>query len=42
LLGNYIASTFVTSNDANGGTSVVYPGTASLQQQSELSQPQHA
>ncbi len=39
LLGNYMASTFVTSSDGHGGTSVVDP---QLAQQNLLAQPQHA
>ncbi|WP_146991399.1 hypothetical protein [Bradyrhizobium macuxiense] len=38
LLGNYLASTFVTSNDGHGGTSVIDPPVA----QNTLAPPQHA
>ncbi|MGH9809483.1 MAG: hypothetical protein ACRD9W_19890, partial [Terriglobia bacterium] len=42
LLGNYLASTFVTSSDGHGGTSIVDPVLTSANQQSVLAQPQHA
>jgi hypothetical protein len=41
LLGNYMASTFVTSSDGHGGTNVVDPS-AVWTQTSLLVQPQHA
>ena len=40
LLGNYMASTFVTSSDGHGGTYVVDPSVVS--QNNLLAQPQHA
>ena len=42
LLGNYLASTFVTSSDGHGGTAVVDPLLTSSNQQMLLTQPQHA
>jgi hypothetical protein len=42
LLGNYLASTFVTSSDAHGGTAIVDPLLSSSNQQPALTQPQHA
>jgi hypothetical protein len=42
LLGNYIASTFVTSSDGHGGTSVVDPSATETSQTSLLVQPRHA
>jgi hypothetical protein len=39
LLGNYMASTFVTSSDGHGGTYIVDPSVAS---QTTLAQPLHA
>ena len=42
LLGNYLASSFVTSSDGHSGTAVVDPVLASSSQQLVLSQPQHA
>jgi hypothetical protein len=39
LLGNYMASTFVTSSDGHSGTYVVDPSVAS--QNNLLAQPQH-
>jgi hypothetical protein len=42
LLGNYLASTFVASSDGHGGTSVVDPPAASVNQNALLSLPQHA
>jgi hypothetical protein len=38
LLGNYMASTFVTSSDGHGGTYIVDPSVVS---QTTLAQPQH-
>ena len=40
LLGNYLASTFVTSSDGHGGTSVVDPPSV-LNQHPALTIPQH-
>jgi hypothetical protein len=40
LLGNYMASTFVTSSDGHGGTYVIDPSVVS--QNNLLAQPQHA
>ena len=40
LLGNYLASTFVTSSDGHGGTNVVEHA-ASTDQTSLVAQPQH-
>src|SRR5262249_29340056 len=42
LLGNYIASTFVTSSDGHGGTNVVDPSATETSQTSLLAQPYHA
>jgi hypothetical protein len=42
LLGNYLASTFVTSSDGHGGTAVVDPLLTSSNQPVVLTQPQHA
>jgi hypothetical protein len=42
LLGNYMASTFVTSSDGHGGTNVVDPSTTGTSQAALLAQPQHA
>jgi hypothetical protein len=42
LLGNYLASTFVTSSDGHGGTAIVDPLLASTNHQMVLTQPQHA
>jgi len=42
LLGNYLASTFVTSADGHGGTAIVDPVLASSNQQPMLTQPHHA
>ena len=42
LLGNYLASTFVTSSDGHGGTNVVDPSAAETSQASLLVQPPHA
>ena len=42
LLGNYIASTFVTSSDGHGGTNVVDPSATETSQTSLLVQPHHA
>ena len=42
LLGNYLASTFVTSSDGHGGTAVMNPLLTSANQQTILAQPQHA
>ncbi|HEX5230932.1 MAG TPA: hypothetical protein VFW56_01730, partial [Bradyrhizobium sp.] len=42
LLGNYLASTFVTSSDGHGGTSIVDPVLTAANQQNLLTQPQHA
>jgi len=42
LLGNYIVSTFVTSSDGHGGTSVVDPSATETSQTSRLVQPHHA
>ena len=39
LLGNYLASSFVTSSDGHGGTNVVERGTAD--QTALVAQPQH-
>jgi choice-of-anchor C domain-containing protein len=42
LLGNYLASTFVTSSDSHGGTAVVDPLLTSSNPQMLMSQPLHA
>jgi choice-of-anchor C domain-containing protein len=42
LLGNYLASSFVTSSDGNGGTAVIDPLLISSNPQIFTSQPQHA
>jgi hypothetical protein len=42
LLGNYLASTFVTSSDGHGGTNVVDQSAAEISQASLLVQPPHA
>jgi hypothetical protein len=42
LLGNYMASTFVTSSDGHGGTNVVDPSATGTSQAALLAQPQHA
>ena len=42
LLGNYLASSFVTSSDGHGGTNIVDPVLSSVNQQLALTQPQHA
>ncbi len=42
LLGNYLASTFVTSNDGYGGTTIADPILIASQQGLALTQPQHA
>jgi hypothetical protein len=42
LLGNYLNSTFVASNDGHGGTAVVDPVLTSSNQQTVFTQPQHA
>ena len=42
LLGNYLASSFVTSSDGHGGTNIVDPVLSSANQQLALAQPQHA
>jgi len=42
LLGNYLASTFVTSSDGHGGTNVVDASAAETSQASLLVQPPHA
>ena len=42
LLGNYLASSFVTSSDGHGGTNVVDPVLSSANQQLALTQPHHA
>jgi len=42
LLGNYLASTFVTSSDGHGGTNVVDQSAAETSQASLLVQPPHA
>jgi hypothetical protein len=42
LLGNYMASTFVTSSDGQGGTNVVDPSATGISQTSFLVQPPHA
>jgi hypothetical protein len=41
LLGNYLASTFVTSSDGHGGTSVVDPPATFASQNTLLTQPSH-
>jgi hypothetical protein len=41
LLGNYLSSTFVASNDGHGGTAIVDPVLTSSGQQQALTQPQH-
>jgi enterochelin esterase-like enzyme len=41
LLGNYMASTFVTSRDGHGGTNVVDPSATGTSQTSFLVQPHH-
>ena len=41
LLGNYLASTFVTSSDGHGGTAIVDPLLTSSNQQTDLTRPQH-
>jgi hypothetical protein len=42
LLGNYLASSFVTSSDGHGGTAIVDPLLTSSNQQTILTQSQHA
>ena len=42
LLGNYLASSFVTSSDGHGGTNIVDPVLSSANQHLALTQPQHA
>src|SRR5215831_8892763 len=42
LVGNYIASTFVTSSDGHGGANVVDPSATETSQTSLLVQPHHA
>src|SRR5262249_39084443 len=42
LLGDYVASTFVTSSDGHGGTNVVDPSATETSQTSLLVQPHHA
>jgi hypothetical protein len=42
LLGNYLASTFASSSDGYGGTSVVASQAADVSQNTLLTQPQHA
>jgi hypothetical protein len=42
LLGNYLASTFVTSSDGHGGTNVVDPSAIETSQTALLVQPHHA
>ena len=42
LLGNYLASSFVATNDGHGGTMVVDPVLPVLNQQTILTLPQHA
>jgi hypothetical protein len=41
LLGDYMASTFVTSSDGHGGTNVVDPSATGTSQTSLLVQPHH-
>jgi hypothetical protein len=42
LLGDYMASTFVTSSDGHGGTNVVDPSATGTSQTSLLVEPHHA
>ncbi len=42
LLGNYLASTFVSSGDGFGGTSTVASQATEVSQNTLLAQPQHA
>jgi hypothetical protein len=42
LLGNYIASTFSTAGDSQGGTALVDPQQVASNQQTLLSLPHHA
>ena len=42
LLGNYLASTFVTSSDGHGGTIIADPLLPRSNEQTALTQPQHA
>jgi len=42
LLGNYLASTFVTSSDGHGGANVVDPSATETNQTPLLVQPHHA
>jgi len=42
LLGNYLASSFVTSSDGHGGPNILDPVLSSANQHLALTQPQHA
>ena len=42
LLGNYLASSFATSSDGHGGTAIIDPQLISSNQQTVVTQPQHA